>query len=422
MPTITVFTPSHDPKFLDDCYESLRQQTFEDWEWVVLHNGPSAEDEDSAWTVDDPRVHIRFLKGTHGVGELKWWACNSAKSEYLVELDHDDVLAHTALERIVDAFESHPEAVFVYSDFAQINEDGSRNDDTFNLGMGWQYSEATVNGQSVLRCHSMHLYPSTVSYIWFAPNHVRAFRKDAYDAIGGYNPELEVLDDLDIIARLYQHGELYEIDECLYLQRVHPNNTQARSDLNERIQIETVQLYDQNVIPNALAWSQRNNLFAIDLGAAHNKYPGFLGVDQYAQPGVDVVADITHGLPFEDNSVGVIRASDFLEHIHDKVAIMNECYRVLAHGGLLLTTTPSSDGRGAYQDPTHVSYWNENSFWYYTDAQFSKYVPEIQCRFLRSRVISTYPSPWHEQHDISYVIANLVAVKDGPRIAGELLI
>ena len=31
--------------------------------------------------------------------------------------------------------------------------------------------------------------------------------------------------------------------------------------------------------------------------------------------------------------------------------------------------TPSTDGRGAFQDPTHVSFYNENSFWYFTDRR-----------------------------------------------------
>jgi len=422
MPRITVFTPSHDPKFLDDCYESLRQQTFKDWEWNILHNGPSAEDEDSAWTVDDPRVHIRFLKGTHGVGELKWWACNTAKGDILLEFDHDDVLDHTALEKVVQAFDENPDINFVYSDFAQINEDGTRNDSRFNMNMGWQYSEGMVNGQSVLRCHTMPLFPSTVSYIWFAPNHLRAFRTNIYKQIGGYNQNLYVLDDLDIICRFYQTSGFYHIDECLYLQRVHPGNTQAQPELNGRIQEETVALYDQYIESNALAWAAREGLLAVDLGAAHNRPAGYLGLDMRPGPAVDIVADVTKGLPFEDNSVGVIRASDFLEHIPDKVAIMNECYRVLAHGGMLLSMTPSTDGRGAFQDPTHVAFWNENSFWYYTDANFSKYVPDIACRFQSSRMVTIYPSEWAQHHKIPYVNANLVAIKDGPRIAGELLI
>ena len=82
--------------------------------------------------------------------------------------------------------------------------------------------------------------------------------------------------------------------------------------------------------------------------------------------------------------------------------------------------TPSTDGRGAFQDPTHVAFYNENSFWYFTDKTYSEFVPQIQCRFQVSRLNTYFPSDWHQQHDISYVNANLVAVKDGPRQGGLL--
>jgi hypothetical protein len=88
---------------------------------------------------------------------------------------------------------------------------------------------------------------------------------------------------------------------------------------------------------------------------------------------------------------------------------------------MLLSLTPSSDGRGAYQDPTHVAFYNENSFWYYTQAQYRKYVPEIRARFQVSRLVTYYPSDWHKAHNISYVTANLIALKEPmPRNGGQL--
>ena len=151
---------------------------------------------------------------------------------------------------------------------------------------------------------------------------------------------------------------------------MHAGNTQRVAELNARIQQETVALYDQYVQRNALAWADRNGLKALDLGAAHNKPDGYLGVDQYPGDGVDIVADISQGIDLPDSSVGVIRAVDFLEHVPAKVDLFNEVYRLLAHGGMLLSLTPSTDGRGAFQDPTHVAYYNENSFWYFTNAQY----------------------------------------------------
>jgi SAM-dependent methyltransferase len=144
-------------------------------------------------------------------------------------------------------------------------------------------------------------------------------------------------------------------------------------------------------VRNALAWTKRRGLLALDLGAAHRKPPGYLGVDQYARDGVDIIATLPAPLDLPDDSVGLLRAVDFLEHVPAKVPLINELYRLMAPGGMLLTLTPSSDGRGAYQDPTHVAYYNENSF---------------------------FPTDWHSRNQISYVQANLIAVKDGAERCG----
>jgi predicted SAM-dependent methyltransferase len=162
----------------------------------------------------------------------------------------------------------------------------------------------------------------------------------------------------------------------------------------------------------ALKFASVKNLLAIDMGSAHNKPDGYLGVDQYDEEGVDIVCNVGTGLPLDDNSVGVIRAVDFIEHVKDGVALFNEFYRVLAPGGYLITRTPSTDGRGAFQDPTHVAFYNENSFWYYTNPFYRKFVPEITCDFTAVNLYTYFPSEWHEAHKIPYVAADLVANKN----------
>jgi SAM-dependent methyltransferase len=204
---------------------------------------------------------------------------------------------------------------------------------------------------------------------------------------------------------------------------MHSANTQRDQETNAFIQEETVRLYDSAIESNALAWAARERLAALDLGAAHNRPEGYIGVDRRQGPDVDVVADVANGLDLPDSSVGVIRAVDFLEHVADKVGLINELYRLLAPGGLLLSQTPSTDGRGAFQDPTHVAYYNENSFWYYTDAKYRNFVPEIKAGFQISRLVTSFPSDWHRAHNIPYVTANLIALKEPmPRNGGMVFL
>lgn len=416
-PRVTVFTPSHKTRYLDDCLQSLQAQTFRDWEWVVLLNG------NARWRPEQPDERVRLVvdDAVSGIGAAKRRACHEARGDILVELDHDDRLASHALERVVATFDAHPGASLVFSHTAQIREDGTRDDTRFDAAHGWEYRETTVDGLSVLAAVSMAPTPHNVSYIWYAPNHVRAFRRLAYEQVGGYDPERAILDDQDLMSRLYQAGEFHLIDECLYLQRIHGVNTQTEADTNAEIQRETVRLYDRYIEGNALAWAQRRGLLALDLGAAHNHPQGYLGVDQYPGPGVDIVATMPGPLDLPDNSVGVIRAVDFLEHVTDKVALFNEIHRLLAPDGLLLSMTPSTDGRGAFQDPTHVSFYNENSFWYYTQNAMRAMVPQITARFQVSRLVTDFPSPWHQQVDIPYVTANLICIKDGSHRNGGYL-
>ena len=419
VPKVSVFTPTHHPRFLDECFESLQAQRFEDWEWIVVLNNRAR------WTspAEDSRVQVvEAPRDCKGVGALKHFACELASGDYLVELDHDDLLVPEALGEVVRAFDANPQIGFVSSEFSQINEDGSRCESKFNLAMGWEYREVEVEGRSLLQCDTFPAFPSNVGYIWFAPNHLRAFRRTTYEAVGGYDASLDILDDQDLMSRLYLEAEFHHIPQCLYLQRLHGLNTQVDPRLNGRIQVETVQMYDRYIERLALAWAKRRGLYALDLGAAHRKPNGYVGVDIHPGQGVDIVADVRRGIDLPEGSVGVIRAVDFLQHVPDKISLFNEIYRLLAHGGMLLSLTPSTDGRGAFQDPTHVSFYNENSFWYFTRRSYSNFVPELKCRFQSSRLLTFYPDEWHEQNLIAYVNANLVAVKDGPRLAGELLI
>jgi SAM-dependent methyltransferase len=116
--------------------------------------------------------------------------------------------------------------------------------------------------------------------------------------------------------------------------------------------------------------------------------------------------------PLGDNTVGVVRAHDALEHLKSPITTMKEIYRILAPGGMLLSNTPSTDGRGAFQDPTHVSFWNSNSFWYYTKRQTAAYI-NSPVRFQTTFVKNYFPSDWHRLHEIKYVCAHLTALKGG---------
>ena len=104
--TISVFTPTHNPKWLDKCLASLQAQTYADWEWVVLLNNGAR------WETDDSRVRFVISENANaGVGAYKSEAVQYCQGDILVELDHDDQLMPTALEKVLEAFDANNDTV-----------------------------------------------------------------------------------------------------------------------------------------------------------------------------------------------------------------------------------------------------------------------------------------------------------------------
>jgi SAM-dependent methyltransferase len=110
----------------------------------------------------------------------------------------------------------------------------------------------------------------------------------------------------------------------------------------------------------------------------------------------------------DDNVADEIQAFDFLEHIDNnkRIHIMSEIWRILKPDGIFTSFTPSTDGRGAFQDPTHYSFWNENSFMYYSwDAARSLY--DIKPKF---EILTLRTTEKDSQH-VCHVFAILKAKK-----------
>jgi SAM-dependent methyltransferase len=260
----------------------------------------------------------------------------------------------------------------------------------------------------------------SLSYIWYAPDHVRSWRKTHYHEIGGHNPDMFICDDHELCIRSYLTTKMHFIPEPLYVYRITGNNTSINKR-NSEIQQKTKELHAQYAQKLAEKDAKDKNLLCVDIGGGLNPYANYMSID--LREDADIVHDLNDGIPLPDNTVGVLNASHILEHLHDKTKIMAEIHRVLAPGGWAFIQVPSTDGRGAFQDPTHVSYWNENCFLYYTDAYLANFIDNKKIRFQEYRRQTYFPNEWLKNLNVCVTDAWLVAVKDGmPRLPGPLKI
>ena len=416
----SLVTPEHNPnnvKFLLELYDSIKNQTYTNWEWVLFLNNNCVIENIPDIIKTDWQVKIfRTEDKNNNVGAVKKVAFGLATGDVLVEMDHDDMITPDCLEELNKAYQDESVG-FVYSDSAVLH---MKNEFVpYDAGNGWTYDMFNWKGQQLYAMHSFEPTSQALQYIWFAPDHVRSWRKTVYDEVGGHNPELSICDDHELCIRTYLKTKMVRVPKVLYIYRITGDNTWL--ERVDTIQVKTVELQRQYARALAEKDAKDKGLLCVDIGGGLNPYPGYTTVD--LRDTADYVCDLNNGIPLPDNSVGVLNASHILEHLQDKTKIMGEIHRVLAHGGWAFIEVPSTDGRGAFQDPTHVSYWNENSFLYYTDAYLANFIDNKSIRFQEYRRETYFPNEWMKNLNVCVTSAWLIAVKDGgERFPGPLKI
>jgi SAM-dependent methyltransferase len=92
----------------------------------------------------------------------------------------------------------------------------------------------------------------------------------------------------------------------------------------------------------------------LDVGCGYRKLPGFLGIDGWAGPGVDVVHDLdVCPWPFSENSFSLVVCRHSLGHLDDIVAAVEELYRITAPGGIIEIVSPHFSSDNFFTDVTH---------------------------------------------------------------------
>ncbi|MGB8699020.1 MAG: methyltransferase domain-containing protein, partial [Thermosynechococcaceae cyanobacterium] len=209
------------------------------------------------------------------------------------------------------------------------------------------------------------------------------------------------------------------VETCLYFL----GNLQQRKEMSEKGFQLFCQDLESTYLEKALkdAHTPSKDRIRIDLGCGMRKAVGFIGIDINPAPGVDIVADLSKSFPFEDSSIDEVRAHDFIEHLPDRLQTMNEIWRICKDGAIVDLFVPSTDGRGAFQDPTHVSFWNINSFQYFS-VEYPHYLHLCNSYGFRGKFSLVSLRQYESPDKVIHVHALLKAIKtDVDEVAASLL-
>jgi len=280
---------------------------------------------------------------------------------------------------------------------------------TFSEKFGWETYPIESFGATFVATAAFPLSARSLCEIFYAPDHVRAWRRDAYYRSGGHDPQLPVGDDHDLICRTYLAGVNFQhIGGCGYLYRTHVENTVFTR--NDQIQVQQAANCAKYIDPLIKEWCRREGRPTLDI------------VEMLELCRVPAAALAMLG-SIEESTIGEVIVIDALQRFSpsDAIAFFNEVYRILVPGGWLVVSVPSTDGRGAYQDLRHSTFWNENSWLYFSQAALARFYPDLTARFQCVRSSTEFPSPWHRQFNVCSTTAHFSALK-GQRQPGMVMI
>lgn len=245
---ISYFTPSYNTGVkLYDTYMSLVAQTYKDWEWVIVDdsndNGKTLQIARNIASTD-PRVKVYSFDEKSGgvIGEAKYRAASLCRGYLLVELDHDDLLTDNCTMDLYNASQAFPDAGFFYNDSVEVNQwfQCLTYSEGFAMGYG-KYEKVQYKNYIWDVAVAPNINPKTIRHIVGVPNHVRAWRRETYFAVGGHNRELSIADDYELIVRTFLHTKMVKIPKLGYIQFLHFKGDEqnshdiARADIQRRV-------------------------------------------------------------------------------------------------------------------------------------------------------------------------------------------
>lgn len=209
---ISVIMPVYNgEKYLREAIDSILNQTFSDFEFIIINDCSSDSTEDIIKSYEDSRIVYIKNEENLGVAGTLNKGLELAKGEFIARMDADDISLPTRFEKQLKFMEDSPEVgvlgsnAVVFSETSEIITDFPEAESEFIFNLFFS---------------SQIIHPS-----------VMARRKLIDDGLYKYNPRWEGREDYALWLYLVNHTKLANFKEPLLKYRVH--NLQVTQNRNE---------------------------------------------------------------------------------------------------------------------------------------------------------------------------------------------
>ncbi len=122
MPEVSIITPCYNSsKFLQQTVDSVLNQTFTDWEWLITDDKSTDNSEEIIRKVNDERIKLTVAEKNGGAGHARNLSLEKASGRFITFLDADDFWEPNFLEEMV-SFMKKENAELAYSNYSRCDE------------------------------------------------------------------------------------------------------------------------------------------------------------------------------------------------------------------------------------------------------------------------------------------------------------
>lgn len=211
MPKVCVIIPACNAmKYLPAALTSVLEQTFTDFEVLIVNDGSSDRIQQWANSLTDKRVRL-ISQPNQGVSVARNTGISNTQSEYIAFLDADDLWQPTKLAEQVEFLDSHPHVGLV-STWVTLIDEG----DNF-------LSEAK------LRFNPKKIWRQMIEQCLISCGSVPMVRRSCFENVGLFDPSLQFGEDWEMWTRIASRYEFGLLESCLVSYRQHADNVSKKS-------------------------------------------------------------------------------------------------------------------------------------------------------------------------------------------------
>lgn len=215
--------------FIAECLNSIKSQTFKEWECIVVDNASTDNTKDvvKKFVDEDNRFKYIFTE-VKGVSHARNLGVSQSSGKYILPVDADDKIHPALIEKALSVHESNEQIMVVYSD-AELFGNSSG---TWILP---EYSFKSLLIENSIFCTAM-------------------YKRVDFDKVKGYNENMkEGFEDWDFwISMLVGGGKVYKIPEVLFYYRIRENSRNSSLDHSKQLRLRELvfknhqRIYEEN--------------------------------------------------------------------------------------------------------------------------------------------------------------------------------